>query len=216
MVYADRAGMKERHPAPEYLETADELKEEELWERKDYLEYYTLWGKNNLEILIHQLRHAPYNQGDGRLFSQFGSYKMRLIESFCGGEVMPAWYGYYAEAAFRAACATFSFGAFDRAKELMETAFTYFDKWNAIPDGELLDVGVAEITASMKVKKGSGVLILQTGETAVASTDWIFKGSKGDIMYKGLTAPRGWEWFNPARNEPFFAEYVKRSEKYLN
>ena len=216
MIYADRAGTEERHPAPEYLETADEQKEEELWERKEYLEYYTFWGKNNLEILLHQLTHAPYNQGDGRLFSKWHMFRMKAIEAFCGGEVLPAWYGYYASASFRAACATFSFGAFDRAKELMETAFTYFDKWNAIPNGELLDVGVAEITASMKVKKGSDVLILQTGEKAVASVDGIFKGNKGDIMYRGMTASRGWEWFNPARNEPFFAEYIKRSEKYVD
>ena len=216
MIYADRAGMKERHPAPEYLQTADEQKEEELWEKKEYLEYYTLWGKNNLEILLHQLHHGPYNQGDGRLYSKWHMFRMKAIESFCGGKVLPAWYGYYAEVAFRAACATFSFGAFDLARSLMETAFEYYDKWNAIPDGELLDVGVAEVTASMKIKKGSAALILQTGEPTVASVDWIFKGNKGDLMYRGLTAPRGWEWFDPARNEPFFAEYVKRSEKYLN
>jgi hypothetical protein len=59
-------------------------------------------------------------------------------------------------------------------------------------------------------------LILQTGEKAVASVDGIFKGNKGDIMYRGMTASRGWEWFNPARNEPFFAEYIKRSEKYVD
>ena len=77
-----------------------------------------------------------------------------------------------------------------RAKELMETAFEYFDKWNAIPDGELLDAGVAEIAASMKVKKGTDILILQTKEKAVCSAYGIFKGNKGDIMYSGMTAHR--------------------------
>lgn len=215
VLFVDKRGSRKKTELPDDYMTADERKEDSLWENKEYLEYYTLWGKNNLEILLHQLTHRPYNQGDGRLFSKWHTFRMKAIEAFCGGEVLPAWYGYYAEAAFRAACATFSFGAFDRAKELMETAFEYFDKWNAIPDGELLDAGVAETAASMKVKKGTDILILQTGEKAVCSAYGIFKGNKGDIMYSGMTATHGWEWFNPARNEPFFAEYVERSRKYL-
>ena len=35
-------------------------------------------------------------------------------------------------------------------------------------------------------------------------------------MYYGMTAPRGWEWFNPVRNEERFKEYIERAKKMAN
>ena len=32
-------------------------------------------------------------------------------------------------------------------------------------------------------------------------------------MYYGMTAPHGWEWFNPVRDEDRFKEYVERARK---
>lgn len=31
-----------------------------------------------------------------------------------------------------------------------------------------------------------------------------------------MTAPRGWEWFNPVRNEERFKEYIERAKKMAN
>jgi hypothetical protein len=32
-------------------------------------------------------------------------------------------------------------------------------------------------------------------------------------MTHALTAPRGWEWFNGVRGEPWFAECIERAKK---
>ena len=97
----------------------------------------------------------------------------------------------------------------------MEYAFEYYDKWLQIPDGEELDIGIAEITASAKAIKGKNKIKLQTGELIKCSETDIFKGHDPSLMHNAMMAIHGWEWFDPVRNEPFFAEYVKRAEKYL-
>ena len=33
---------------------------------------------------------------------------------------------------------------------------------------------------------------------------------------KNKAAPRGWEWFNPVRNEDRFKEYIERAKKMAN
>ena len=217
MMYVDKCGIKNKQPAPECYVTKDEQTEKEIYAEGKYPEYYALWGKNNLEILLHQIDHHPDNPtGDGRLYAEWHKYRLGMIEAFCGGEVLPAWYGFYAEVCFRAAVASFGCGSVDDGKKYMELAFEYFEKWNGIEDGAELKVGSDVITGSLKVIKGEDALILQTGERSACRERYeVFSGNKGDIMYVGLTAKRGWEWFDPVRNEPFFAEYVERSRKYL-
>ena len=217
VLFIDKRGSRKVAVLPDTYRTADEEKEEEIWNKKDYLAYYGLWGKNNLEMLLHQLfSHTPNNLGAGELFAEWHTYRMNLVKSFCGGDILPAWYGAYAGMAFRASVASFGCGRIEEGKKFMETAFEYFDKWNEIPDGTELDAGNKVLVGSTKVVKGTNMLILQTGEKTVCSENDVFKDNKGDIMHRGLTAKRGWEWFNPVRNEPFFAEYVKRAEKYLD
>ena len=36
------------------------------------------------------------------------------------------------------------------------------------------------------------------------------------LMYYGLTAPPGWEWFNSVRNEDRFKEYIERAKNMID
>ena len=214
-LFGDLRGSEKIIPAPDRYETANEQLEDKLWDEGKHLEHYTVWGLGNIDLVLHSLRHNPYNEGSGQLFSAVNKYHTELVKTICGGEVLPAWYGYYAEACFRCACASFGCGKNDLGREYMEYAFEYYEKWLQIPDGEELEIGIAEITASAKAIKGKNKIKLQTGELIRCSEPDIFKGHDPSLMHYAMTAIHGWEWFDPVRKEPFFDEYVKRAEKYL-
>ena len=42
--------------------------------------------------------------------------------------------------------------------------------------------------------------------------EYLFHPAAED-MYRGMTAPRGWEWFNSVRQEDRFKEYVERARQ---
>jgi hypothetical protein len=35
------------------------------------------------------------------------------------------------------------------------------------------------------------------------------------LVHYGMTAQKGWEWFNPVRDEERFKEYIERARKLI-
>ena len=137
---------------------------------------------------------------------------MRVMESFGEDGVLPEiWYGAYARRSLLAAAALFSFGENEKGKQYMETAFTYYEKWNDIPKGTKLPVGAPWLFGDLAAEKGSGVVTLSDGSKELLDAFDVFKERPLSEIGAAL---HSWGWFDPVKNEPFFAEYVKRAEKY--
>ena len=73
-----------------------------------------------------------------------------------------------------------------------------------------MEVGDPMIWGGIKVIKGKKRLLLPDGRQEVLHESHLFEGDES-LMYYGMTAPRGWEWFNPVRAEERFKEYVARA-----
>ena len=130
------------------------------------------------------------------------------------GEVPRAWWGFYASTCFRAACALFGSGNRDEGYEYLERVFELFERWEAIPEGEELEVGDPLIYGDIKIIKGKSVIKLPDGTLEPQMYDWLFE-DQCRLVYYGLTATGGWEWFNPVRNEDKYKEYIERARKLM-
>ena len=213
VIFCDKRGSRKKTELPEYYKTKDEQKAEELWDKHDFEEYYRRQGLVNLNIQLHALFEAnPINWFDGRFPASHNQFSMRVMESFGEDGVLPEiWYGAYARRSLLAAAALFSFGENEKGKQYMETAFTYYEKWNAIPKGTKLPVGAPWLFGDAFAEKGSGVLTLSDGSKELLDEPDVFCDRP---LSEILAALNSWGWFDPVKNEPFFAEYVKRAKKY--
>ena len=59
-----------------------------------------------------------------------------------------------------------------------------------------------------------GAFELPDGTREPIYDDAPFVGDAG-VMFSGMTAKSGWEWFNPVRGEDWFREAVDRAKKLL-
>lgn len=74
-------------------------------------------------------------------------------------------------------------------------------------------MGREEIYGGVKLIKGKDILELPDG-TREPFDAWLFNRSMG-YAYYGMTAERGWEWFNSVRDEELFGEYIERARKLM-
>ena len=213
VIFCDKRGSRKKTELPEYYKTKDEEKAAELWDKHDFEEYYRRQGLVNLKIQLHALFEAnPINWFDGRFPASHNQFSMRVMESFGEDGVLPEiWYGAYARRSLLAAAALFSFGENEKGKQYMETAFTYYEKWNAIPKGTKLPVGAPWLFGDAVAEKGSGLITLSDGSKELLDEPGVFCDRP---LSEIIAALNGWGWFDPVKNEPFFAEYIKRAEKY--
>ena len=62
--------------------------------------------------------------------------------------------------------------------------------------------------------KGKDVLILPDGtKEPIDYADCLRESSS--LIYRGMTAKSGWEWFNPVRDEERFKKYVERARMLI-
>ena len=52
---------------------------------------------------------------------------------------------------------------------------------------------------------------LPDGSIEPLTYEHLFSDS-ANLMHYGMTAPHGWEWFNPVREEERFKEYIERAK----
>ncbi len=222
VIFADRTGIRELPPPiTQYGAIQGEVIEEQLWEDGKREESRLRHDVNNFRILLHFLGRDNRNWAAPRKAAEWGKYHIRIVEFLAdGGEIPRAWLGRYWRAHFTTACALFGCKTEETKAEgyrYLERAFELFPKWEEIPDGEALEVGNDLIFGGIKLIKGKGVIELPDGTREPLDYAYLFHPA-ADNMYYGMTAPRGWEWFNPVRGEERFKEYIERAaalkEKY--
>lgn len=225
-VFADRTGIRQI-PAPitQYSFIQGEVLEDKLWEERRYDESRLRHDINNFHLLAHFLDRPQRYWAMPEKAAAWNKYRLQLLEGLNeNGEIPPAWLGYYAGTCFRTACALFGCiktreenpmekdHSREEGYEYLERSFEFFPKWNNIADGEELEVGNPLIYGGVRVVKGKGILKLPDGTYEPISYKDIFHDNI-NLPYYGLTATRGWEWFNSVRNEERFKEYVERARE---
>jgi len=220
VVFTDRTGIREvPPPITQYSAIQGEVIEENLWESGKREESRLRHDINNFKLLMHFLGRDNRTWAAAKKAVAWGKYHIGIVEFLAeGGEIPRAWLGRYWRAHFYTACASFGCKTEESKEEgyrYLERAFELYPKWAEIPDGEALEVGNELIYGGIKVIKGKGLIQLPDGSQEPYDYDYLLNPGS-DIMYYGMTAPRGWEWFNPVRNEERFKEYVERAKKLAN
>ena len=216
VIFADRCGIKRKiGNITQYSSIMGEVMEEELWQQGKHDESRLRHDINNFNLLLHFLGRPPRYWGAPQKAVAWNKYRMSICESLGEGRgVPPAWLGFYASTCFRTACALFGCGEKEEGYKYLDRAFELFPKWAEIPDGELLEVGNEQIFAGIKVVKGKGLIELPDGKREPLQYSWLFDDSIG-LLYYGMTAPHGWEWFNGVRNEERFKAAIERARKLM-
>ncbi len=214
ILFSDRTGIRQvPPPITLYSAIQGEMIEERLWDEWKFEESSLRHDVNNFHLLCHFFgRHGRY-WGVPEKSVAWHRYKLKIMEGMGDGTQVPqAWLGHYAVTIFRLACALFGCEKKEEGYEWLEKAFEAYPKWDAVPDGAEMPVGDPFIYGDIRVVKGRSLILLPDGTKEPVSYSELFKGTSG-ILYYGMTSPYGWEWFNPARNEDRFREYVQKAKK---
>ena len=213
VVFADRTGIRELPPPiTQYSAIEAEVIEGRLWDAGKHKESRLCHDVNNFHLLCHFFGRPSRHWAAQEKAVAWNKYRLKIMEGLGEGDVPEAWLGHYASTSFRTACALFGCGKKEEGYEWLEKAFEAYPKWDSIPDGTEMDVGDPLIYGGIKVVKGKGQIKLPDDTIEPITYDHLFEGTCG-LMYYGMTAPRGWEWFNSVRGEDRFKEYVERAKK---
>ena len=216
VLFSNQIGIREvPPPITQYSAILNEQIEERLWDEKKYAESRLCHDINNFHLLCHFLGRDSRSWAAQEKAVAWNKYRLKTIEGLGDGTVPDAWLGFYAEASFRTACALFGCGRKEEGYEWLEKAFAAYPKWEDIPDGAELDVGDPLIFGGVKIIKGKSYIKLPDGKKEPICYEWLFEG-ESDLMYYGMTATSGWEWFNSVRNEDRFKEYIERAREIAN
>lgn len=212
VIFADRTGIRVLPPPiTQYSAIQGEMIEDALWDEGRREESCLRHDVNNFHIICHFLGRPGRYLARPEKFVAWNQYKMRIMEGLGkNGEVPAAWLGYFWLSCFRAACALFGCGRKEEGYEYLEKAIASFKKWDKIKDSEEMEVGDPLIYGGIKVVRKRDVVIkLPDGTIEPVIYEELFN-INATIMYNGMTASHGWEWFNPVREEERYKEYVER------
>ncbi|MBQ9544034.1 MAG: sigma-70 family RNA polymerase sigma factor [Clostridia bacterium] len=214
VIVADRAGIRVLPPPiTSYGAIEGEIIEDRLWYEKKRAESRLRHDVNNFNLLCHFLGRPSRYWAAPEKAAAWNKYRLRILEGLdFSGKVPDAWLGFYASTLFRTACALFGSGKKDEGYEYLEKAFEEFPKWDAIPDGEEMDTGEPLIYGGVKVIKEKNIIKLPDGTLEPLYDVFLFDDTSS-LLYHGMTAPHGWEWFDPVRKEERFKEYIERAKK---
>ena len=213
VIFVDRTGIREvPPPITQYSAIQSEIIEERLWDEGKYEESRLCHNLNNFHLICHFLgRYSRFWGGPEKAIA-LNKYRMKTMETLGDGTVPEAWLVDYASTSFRTSCALFGVGKKEEGYEFLDKAFEAYQKWHNIPDGAEMETGNPLIYGGVKVVKGKAYVKLPDGKKEPLYYENMFRGNC-DLMYDGMTAPHGWEWFNSVRNEERFKEYVERAKK---
>ncbi len=216
VIFKDATGIRELPPPmTQYSMIQGEVIEDQLWDAGKHNESRLRHDVNNFHLLCHFFgRPSRYWAAQEKAVA-WNKYRLHIMEGLGDGAVPEAWLGHYASTSFRTACALFGCGKKEEGYEWLEKAFEAYPKWDSIPDGTEMEVGDPLIYGGIRVIKGKSVITLPDGTKEAISYDHLFEGDCS-LMHYGMTAPRGWEWFNPVRNEEKFKEYIERAKKLMD
>lgn len=213
VVFSDRTGIREiQSPITLYSAIQGEVIEDQLWESGKRKESRLIHDLNNFNLLCHFLGRPTRYPGAPAKGVAWNKYRLRIMEGLGEGGVPDAWLGFYAATSFRTACALFGKGEKEEGYGWLEKAFAAYPKWDDIPNGAEMEVGDPLIYGDIKVIKGKPVVKLPDDTLEPIQNEWMFEGSC-NLLYYGLTAKHGWEWFNSVREEERFKEFIERARK---
>lgn len=210
-----------------YCSCASEVLEDRLWYRGQKDEYYARHDVNNFYTVCHLLAREGSENADEHIAENtakaaaWGKYRLRAMEPLLSvnGEVAPAWYGTMGQFSIAASWALFAAGECEEGYAYLERAFEWCEKWLAIPDGTVVDVGDYAAFGGIKHEKGDfWNIILPDGTKEWTPYGLLFMMGRDDL-YRALTETTGGGWykgcegFDAVRGEERFAEYVKRAER---
>ncbi len=213
VVFADRTGIRDiQSPITEYSSIQSEIIEDRLWDEGKHNESRLIHDVNNFHLLCHFFGRTSRYWAAQEKAVAWNKYRLKIMEGLDDGNVPDAWLGHYASTSFRTACALFGCGKKDEGYEWLEKAFEAYPKWDSIPKGTEMEVGDPLIYGGIKVVKGKNLIKLPDGKTEPCSYAYLFEGNCS-LMYHGMTAPNGWEWFDSVRDEELFKEYIERAKE---
>lgn len=216
-IFEDKLGVKKKSEGVTYYESViGETLEENLWQQGNHDESRLRHDINNFNLLIHSFTRNGRSWCAPERNTARKKLQIRTLETLGeNGEIPTAWLGLYADTFLVAAASLMECGDTEEGYEYLEKAFELFEKWDKIPDGELLDTGNRFVFGGIKVFKGKNMILLPDGtKEPVINGSWIFNFN-GERMYYGMTALHGWEWFNKVREEERFKEMVERVKKLI-
>lgn len=224
VIFSDRCGVRELGPKiTKYSYVEGELEVERLRDAKKWDESRRQGQINAFYLFTHLInRNVGQLYGHEEVASAWGKEKLRIIESFTyNGQLPTAWLGMYTRLSFYASCPTLGMRkldgrSLDEGFEMLFRSLDLLEEWMKIPDGAELDTGDPMIFGGIKLYKDKNdvkeYIKLPDGEKAPLDDPYSF-GFDPDVPYRGLTAEHGWEWFNPARNDPRFKVAIERAKK---
>lgn len=219
VIFADKTGIRERFSQiTRYGFIQGEVIEDSLWDAGKHDESRLRHDINTFNLLCHFLFRPTRSYGVPEKAVAWNKYRLHILESLNGAsQIPPAWRGFYAETTLRTACALFGCGKKEEGYEWLDKAFDAAPKWDEISAGTEMEAGSEFFFNSIKVVKGTGIIKLPDGTAETAEYRYEFADfKKCDFIYYAMTAPRGWEWFDPVRNEERFKQYVERAKKLMN
>lgn len=214
IIFTDRTGIRELPPPiTQYGAIQNEVLEERLWNSGKREESRLQHDLNNFYLLCHFFGRPSRTWAAPEKAVAWNQYRLRVMEGLGSDNAVPkAWLGHYASTTFRTACALFGCGRKEEGYQWLDKAFAVYPEWDQIPDGTELDTGDPMIYGGIKVIKGKGLIKLPDGSPEPLYYTHLFQDDSS-LMYYGLTAPHGWEWFNPVRGEERFKEYIARAKE---
>ncbi len=212
----DRLGVRKiLDDITQYSSILGEQIEQSLLDQGKMDEYRAKHGINNINILIHYLSRPLDCSYDANKLSKIHRYKLRFIENLCGGKIIGGWLGVSAWISFKASVTLFGSGQKDVGYEYLEKSLDLYTQWQKIPEGEPMELGEEFVFCGVKLLKGSSIVLLPNGEKGFIN-DQYYLDEKVDYAYHGLTASKGWEWFDSVRNEQRYKDMVESFKKLIN
>ena len=216
VILADRCGIRVKPPRlTDYCDMDGEVREEELWCKKDRGQSRMLHDVNNFRIMVHYLERTQRYYGEPEKAAAWHKNAIRLMETFGdGGEVPPAWLQKYFRSHFFCGTALCGAGKREEGYAYIEKALELCGKSAALPQDEPLVVGNEAIFGGVKIIPATGVMILPDGSKDICR-EWSCYGSAG-WMYAGMTARHGWEWLDSVRGDDRFGALVERARRMMD
>lgn len=216
VLITDRTGIRELPPIiTDYSLIHDEVIEDKLWSVGKHDESRMKNDVNSFRLLDHFINrdHRTWKKAERSV--AWGKYTISVIDSFRErGRLPDAWLGRYWWVHFTTACAIFGTKKNkDEGYRYLDRAFELYSEWSKIPAGAVLPVGQTAIYGGISLIKGKDLIELPDGTREPFEAD-AFGRTMGNAYY-GMTAKRGWEWFDPVRDEELFAEYIDRARKLM-
>ena len=224
ILLCDRCGMEEPIRVTRFGSIEREQRAEMLSDADAYLRRQV----NTLHIFAHMISYPVYEDDPYRIWIR-DKVKLDAFRSLTiDGEVPQGWWQLYASRLFSSAC--HYFGAIltsGEAKEelpleegyrMLEEGISLYRRWIDIPDGTLLPLGHEALFGNAKLIKGKFAVELPDGTRELLDLDANFYafGRDPEDLYAGMTATRGWEWFNGVRNDERFQKDVALAKELMD